>query len=91
MDIMGSMHNVCNIVVGNQYIKIILRLSWIHQRGAREPHQKSVLECSKAHAPNLLRICDIVFAQFLDLLCPLELRACPFIILNAIFDHAYVG
>ena len=43
MDIMGSMHNVCNIVVGNQYIKIILRLSCIHQRGAHEPHQKSVL------------------------------------------------
>ena len=32
MDIMGSMHNVCTILAGNQYIIIILRLSWIHQR-----------------------------------------------------------
>lgn len=31
-----------------------------------QPYQSSGLKCSKAHAPNLLCTCDIVYPQLLN-------------------------
>ena len=70
MDIMGSMHNVCTILAGNQYIIIILRLSWIHQRVHVSPIRSPVWYAAKPMPP-ISCACATSFSRSFSISCDL--------------------